>query len=197
MYHHKQLERTSSAVPAMLWSSLKNAKTSAYPKVALSLVVMYVAFTQYIHATSDENSWIVAILSRRDGHYSSSLSENVSRLNDWRHLNHRPAHNVSKLALLMEPRSLSLLAPLLLHMISVVPPDWPFLFLGSQDNINQLTSSKSISYQIQLGRLSVQPIPDQFSPLDKEGFERALTNFGSTTISHLEWSGCSSSASTP
>jgi 16S rRNA G1207 methylase RsmC len=43
----------------------------------------------------------------------------------------RDAYNTSKVAILIEPRPLPHLVPQILHMISVVPPDWRFLFIGS------------------------------------------------------------------
>src|SRR4051812_6331847 len=40
--------------------------------------------------------------------------------------------NKTKVALLIEDRPLGQLAPLMLHMMNVVPPDWVFRFYGSQ-----------------------------------------------------------------
>ncbi len=56
---------------------------------------------------------------------------------DWSHPSNDPrdAYNASKLALVIEPRPLPHLVPHLLHMISVVPPDWRFLFIGSEESV--------------------------------------------------------------
>ncbi|KAI1268518.1 hypothetical protein F5Y18DRAFT_423879 [Xylariaceae sp. FL1019] len=86
--------------------------------------------------------WFIACLSPR---YTPSINKNIeSRLSeakqkipkvkiDW-HPNYqdpRDRFNASKVALLVEPRPLPHLVPQILHMISVVPVDWRFMFIGS------------------------------------------------------------------
>src|SRR5690606_31311584 len=66
-------------------------------------------------------------------------------------LNYPPPLNYSKMALLVEDRPIPHMTALLLHMISVVPPDWPFLFLGSDNSISFLNSSSGIRHHVKIG----------------------------------------------
>jgi len=68
-------------------------------------------------------------------------------------------YNASKVAMLMEDRSIPHLAPLLLHMISVVPPDWRFVFLGSNDSIAFVNQSLPVQAHERNGKLDFMRIP--------------------------------------
>lgn len=46
---------------------------------------------------------------------------------------HVSPFNETKVALLIENRPNPILAPLMLHFMSVVPPDWRFRFMGSPE----------------------------------------------------------------
>ncbi|KAH8154717.1 uncharacterized protein LAJ45_01248 [Morchella importuna] len=85
-------------------------------------------------------------------------------------------YNASKLALLIEDRPIAHLAPLLLHMITVVPPDWQFLFLGSPASITHLNHSHAIRHQILLGKLALTLIPPRANVTGQEALSQTLTS---------------------
>ncbi|KAI9816926.1 MAG: hypothetical protein M1827_001571 [Pycnora praestabilis] len=100
--------------------------------------------------------------------------------------------NESKLALLIEPSTLPHTTPLLLHMITVVPPDWRFLFLGSWDSVAHVKLSRPLQSHIATGKLDVQLIPRVEGALDQnspEHLNRLFTNtsFYDTVLSPAEW----------
>lgn len=70
-------------------------------------------------------------------------------------------YNESKVAFLLEDRPIPHLAPLVLHMISVVPPDWLFLFVGSKESINFLNSSLPIQRYEGMGKLVMRELPKE------------------------------------
>jgi hypothetical protein len=71
--------------------------------------------------------------------------------------NRRP----TKLALLIETRPLTRLPFLLLHTMQVVPSDWSFLFLGSEESIAKLQGSFGIQKEVANGKLSIKRAPVQ------------------------------------
>ncbi|RMJ07973.1 hypothetical protein CDV36_012424 [Fusarium kuroshium] len=85
-------------------------------------------------------------------------------------------NNASKLALLVETRPLPILAPLILHFISVVPPDWPFLFMGSHDSIEAINASFAIRQRVMEGKLTLTPVPTNMSVQSQEMVSRFFTN---------------------
>ncbi|KAF3925868.1 hypothetical protein ABW20_dc0104090 [Dactylellina cionopaga] len=85
-------------------------------------------------------------------------------------------YNETKLALLVETRPLGHLAPLLLHMITVVPPDWRFLFLGTNETIAHLNSSLPVQMHERNGKLDLKLIPDNISVAGTEEISRTFTN---------------------
>lgn len=98
-------------------------------------------------------------------------------------------YNASKLALLIENRPLPLLAPLLLHFISVVPPDWSFRFMGSLDSVALLNSSSAVQHQVATGKLDLTYIPANMSTGGQEMISRFLTNpwIYETVLRPAEW----------
>ncbi|CCF45458.1 hypothetical protein CH063_14538 [Colletotrichum higginsianum] len=66
---------------------------------------------------------------------------------------HSP-YNHSKVALLVENRANPILAPLMLHFISVVPPDWRFRFMGSIESVKFINQSVAIREQVAAARLA-------------------------------------------
>jgi hypothetical protein len=84
--------------------------------------------------------------------------------------------NASKVALLVENRPLPLLAPLILHFMSVVPPDWRFRFMGSIESVAHLGASHAIQDQVRIGKLDVTYIPSNMSTAGQEMISRFLTN---------------------
>ncbi|KAK1765785.1 hypothetical protein QBC33DRAFT_543959 [Phialemonium atrogriseum] len=84
--------------------------------------------------------------------------------------------NESKVALLIENRPFPLLAPLMLHFISVVPPDWRFRFMGSVESVEHINKSMAIREQVAAGKLDLTYIPANMSTGSQEEISRFLTN---------------------
>ncbi|KAF2964256.1 hypothetical protein GQX73_g9307 [Xylaria multiplex] len=89
---------------------------------------------------------------------------------------HNSPFNASKVALLIESRALPILAPLLLHFISVVPPDWRFRFMGSPQSVELVNSSHAVRSQVESGKLDLGLIPSNLSTDGQEMISRFLTN---------------------
>lgn len=65
----------------------------------------------------------------------------------------------NKTALYLETRSdRHFMTPLLLHMMEVVPPDWRFLFLGSDETSRIVASTLNAQAHLEEGRLVVRSI---------------------------------------
>ncbi|POR39636.1 Uncharacterized protein TPAR_00177 [Tolypocladium paradoxum] len=88
---------------------------------------------------------------------------------------HRAPFNASKLALLVESRPLPILAPLTLHFMSVLPPDWRVLFLGSPPSLAAINASAAIRIHARAGKLALRPIPADMSTDGPEMISRFLT----------------------
>ncbi|CAK7262508.1 hypothetical protein SEPCBS57363_000097 [Sporothrix epigloea] len=83
--------------------------------------------------------------------------------------------NESKVALLIENRPFPVLAPLMLHFISVVPPDWRFRFMGSVESVQAINSSVAIREQVKAGKLDLTYIPSNMTTGSQEEISRFLT----------------------
>ncbi|KAL3425474.1 hypothetical protein PVAG01_02265 [Phlyctema vagabunda] len=101
----------------------------------------------------------------------------------------RDQFNSSKVALLIEGRPIPHLVPQLLHMISVVPPDWRFLFIGTNESVLSVQRSFATQYQIANGKLDLLAMPKPWSVDSKEHVFRLLTNihFYDTYLPGVEW----------
>ncbi|KAI0177658.1 hypothetical protein BJ166DRAFT_475762 [Pestalotiopsis sp. NC0098] len=91
---------------------------------------------------------------------------------------HQPAaspYNASKVALLIENRANPILAPLMLHFMSVVPPDWRFRFMGSLESVAHINKSVAIREQVNNGKLDLTYIPTNMSTNGQEMISRFLT----------------------
>ncbi|RDA94381.1 hypothetical protein CP533_3812 [Ophiocordyceps camponoti-saundersi (nom. inval.)] len=97
--------------------------------------------------------------------------------------------NSTKLALLIEDRPLPVLAPLVLHFTAVVPPDWRFLFLGSQASLSKMNASAAVRQRARQGKLRLEPIPDNMSVSGEEMISRFLTSswLYEEAIAPAEW----------
>lgn len=84
--------------------------------------------------------------------------------------------NDSKVALLIEDRPVAHLAPLLLHMISVVPSDWRFVFLGGAESVALLNRSRAVRAQVGCGKLDLRELPAAFSVKGQEPISQTLTS---------------------
>ncbi|EWC48352.1 hypothetical protein DRE_02121 [Drechslerella stenobrocha 248] len=85
-------------------------------------------------------------------------------------------YNDTKLALLIESQPQPYLTPMLLHFMSVVPPDWPFLFLGSNKSITHLTRSAPIRTYMKIGKLDMRLIPEDMPMTNQEEVSKVFTN---------------------
>ncbi|KAK2039518.1 hypothetical protein LZ31DRAFT_83129 [Colletotrichum somersetense] len=101
---------------------------------------------------------------------------------------HSP-YNHSKVALLIENRPNPILAPLMLHFISVVPPDWRFRFMGSIESVKSINESVAIREQVAAGKLDLTYIPTNMSTAGQEMISRYLTNLWlyETVLQPAEW----------
>lgn len=91
---------------------------------------------------------------------------------------HAPAprpYNESKVALLIENRANPILAPLMLHFMSVVPAEWRFRFMGSAESVAHINGSVAIREQVQAGKLDLTLIPANMSTAGTEQISRFLT----------------------
>ncbi|KAH8653403.1 hypothetical protein BX600DRAFT_515679 [Xylariales sp. PMI_506] len=101
----------------------------------------------------------------------------------------RSPYNESKVALLIENRPVPLLAPLMLHFMSVVPPDWRFRFMGSVESVTHLNKSTAIREQVKAGKLDLTYIPSNMSTAGQEMISRFLTTLWiyETVLQPAEW----------
>ncbi|RYP49180.1 hypothetical protein DL768_005058 [Monosporascus sp. mg162] len=98
-------------------------------------------------------------------------------------------YNESKVALLIENRADPILAPLMLHFMSVVPPDWRFRFMGSTESVEHINRSVAIRQQVSAGKLDLTYIPSNMSTAGQEMISRFLTNLWlyETVLRPTEW----------
>jgi hypothetical protein len=101
----------------------------------------------------------------------------------------RDAYNSSKVALLIEPRALPHLVPQILHMISVVPPDWRFLFIGSNLSVVSVGRAYATKHQQVIGKLDLMVLPEPWEIESKEKVFRMLTDvrFYDEFLPGVEW----------
>lgn len=97
--------------------------------------------------------------------------------------------NFSKVALLIEGRPIPHLVPQLLHMISVVPPDWRFKFIGTNKSVMSVSRSFATQYQALNGKLDLVVLPKPWKVDSKEDVYRLLTDlrFYNDHLSEVEW----------
>lgn len=96
---------------------------------------------------------------------------------DWNpNFDPKSQFNGSRLALLVEGRPLPHLVPQLLHMISVVPPDWRFMFIGTNASVASVRRSFATQYHEVNGKLDLLAIPEPWSVESKEHTWRMFTD---------------------
>ncbi|KAK3380080.1 hypothetical protein B0T24DRAFT_647428 [Lasiosphaeria ovina] len=143
--------------------------------------------------------WFASILP----HYRPTIQANLSaRLDealqklpsikvDWDTggSNPRDAYNASKVALLIEHRPLPHLVPQILHMISVVPADWRFLFIGSNKSVLSVGRAYATKHQQVIGKLDLMVLPEPWEIDQKEKVFRLLTDqrFYDEFLPGVEW----------
>jgi len=101
----------------------------------------------------------------------------------------RTAYNSSKLAMIIEARPIPHLVPQLHHMMTVVPPDWRFLFIGSNQSVSAVGRAFGTKYQQAAGKLDLMIVPEPWSIEDKEHVWRMLTDmrFYDELLPGVEW----------
>ncbi|PSR76773.1 hypothetical protein BD289DRAFT_486756 [Coniella lustricola] len=101
--------------------------------------------------------------------------------------------NRTRVALLMEDRPLPYLVPLLLHFMAVVPPEWSFRFLGSEDSVAMLARNPMIARYVAGHKLFLDLVPIHFE--HGNGAEgKAYNGTGTSTSSSSSSSSSSSDA---
>lgn len=126
----------------------------------------------YIQWLTGRISWSIALLAP---HQYEKVQDRLPTLNVDFHPR-KPTFNESKIALLIEDRPLPHLTPLLLHMMSVVPPDWRFVFVGSPESLNHTNSSSTVRLQQDSGKLELREGPSVGDYQPQEKVDRMLTN---------------------
>jgi hypothetical protein len=109
---------------------------------------------------------------------------------DWHPQDNSKAQfNSSKVALLIEGRPIPHLVPQLLHMISVIPPDWRFKFIGTNKSVMSVSRSFATQYQVLSGKLDLVVLPKPWHVDSKEDVYRLLTDirFYNEHLSEVEW----------
>ncbi|CAK7264201.1 hypothetical protein SEPCBS119000_000868 [Sporothrix epigloea] len=97
--------------------------------------------------------------------------------------------NASKVALIIEPRPLPHLVPLMLHMATVVPPDWRFVVIGSNRSVFSIGRAHAIKHQQVIGKLDLMVLPEPWDISSKEMVYRMLTDirFYDEFLPGVEW----------
>lgn len=109
---------------------------------------------------------------------------------DWKvEQDPRAKWSSQKVALLIEPRPLPHLVPQILHMMAVVPPDWRFLFIGSELSVISVGRAHPIKHQQIAGKLDLMVLPAPWSIASKEHVYRTLTDsrFYDEFLPGIEW----------
>jgi len=98
-------------------------------------------------------------------------------------------YNTSKVALIIEPRALPHLAPLIVHMMAVVPPEWRFLFIGSSWSTYSVGRVPSIRHRREAGKIDVVALSRPWNADTGEDISRLLTDlrFYDTFLPSVEW----------
>ncbi|KAF5879306.1 uncharacterized protein Bfra_006514 [Botrytis fragariae] len=142
--------------------------------------------------------WIAHFLPRYrpvvEGHIKNQLSSAAEKIPaikvDW-YPNHDPRaqFNASKVALLIEGRTIPHLVPQILHMISVVPPDWRFVFIGTNKSVEVVSRSFATQYHKANGKLDLIVLPKPWKVDSKEDIFRVLTDirFYDEFMPEVEW----------
>lgn len=74
-------------------------------------------------------------------------------------------------------------------MITVVPPDWRFVFIGSKKSIISVGRSYATKHQQAIGKLDLVMLPQPWDIRSKEGVYRTLTDarFYNEFLPGAEW----------
>lgn len=77
----------------------------------------------------------------------------------------------------------------MLHMIGVVPPEWTFMFMGSETSVRFLNESRAIQHQVQIGKLQLTYIPENMTTNGGEEISQFMTTLWlyETLLAPAEW----------
>lgn len=64
---------------------------------------------------------------------------------------------------------------MILHMMSVVPPDWRFRLMGSEESVALVNNSAAIRRQVTAGKLDLTYIPSNMTVTGQEAISQFLT----------------------
>lgn len=78
--------------------------------------------------------------------------------------------------MLIEGRPIPHLVPQILHMMTVVPPDWRFLFIGSNESVFSVGRSFAIKTYQASGKLDLMRAPAPWEIKNKEDISRMMTD---------------------
>jgi hypothetical protein len=97
--------------------------------------------------------------------------------------------NASKVALLIEGRPIPHLVPQILHMISVIPTDWRFVFIGTNKSVISVSRSFATQFQEANGKLDMIVLPKPWKLESKEDVYRLMTDmrFYDEFLPGVEW----------
>ncbi|KAK0737016.1 hypothetical protein B0T21DRAFT_347428 [Apiosordaria backusii] len=126
----------------------------------MGATLLFLALATYLSHLAIENSVITLPSITLNHHYEVQASR----------------YNASKVALLIENRPDPILAPLMLHFMGVVPPDWRFRFMGSYESVAHINKSSAIRSQVAAGKLDLTYIPSNMTTGSQEEISRFLTN---------------------
>ncbi|APA08349.1 hypothetical protein SS1G_13279 [Sclerotinia sclerotiorum 1980 UF-70] len=82
----------------------------------------------------------------------------------------------TKLAFMVETRSLPHLPLQLTHMTSVIPQEWTFKFMGSNTSINYLLSFHHLQDLVASKKLTLIPLPSQWNVSSRESISQMFTD---------------------
>lgn len=90
---------------------------------------------------------------------------------------------------MIEPRPIPHLAPLIIHMISVAPLDWCFLFIGTNESVMHVNQSRAVKYQQDTGKLVLTVLPEPWEASGQEKIARVLTDirFYDEFLPDVQW----------
>ncbi|KAH7037784.1 uncharacterized protein B0I36DRAFT_403285 [Microdochium trichocladiopsis] len=178
------------------------------PNVTVPVPFVSIHYGEEAEAASSYSSWSSLLSdddSSADGSYSAAAhggsgSSSLSSPDSHLHHHHTNKHKVnqylsvtrfneSKVALLIENRPMAFLAPLMLHFMSVIPPDWRFRFMGSRESVDLVQKSFAIRQQVNLGKLDLTYIPSNMTTIGGEAISQFLTTLWvyETLLQPAEW----------
>lgn len=83
--------------------------------------------------------------------------------------------NVSKVAVVIEPRPEHNFIPLVLHFMSVLGPSWPIVIYTESEMTGQFSSSAALSRHIAAGQIQIRILPQTVLFTDPDGVSAFLT----------------------